>query len=544
MPGMYRNAMRHHDSTFSRRSRLVALAVGAVAVLAVGSVPAAAEQAPSSGLRWEACPAEYELDPASDQCASVAVPRNYAEPDGGTIDVLVTRHRAEDPGSRTGVLFTNPGGPGGDAIGSNRMFVDVLPAVVRAQWDVIGVQPRGLPYAGALSCVMGPEHAMAAGFGFGGAAARAACESGTPGAAAHLTTENTARDWEQVRIALGEKSIDIYGLSYGTVLGSTYATLFPEGTGRMVLDSAVDPTWLWNEVLWQQNEGYKGRFYDLMEWIAANNDTYGLGETALKVYQRWSDRIVAEAGGNPTIAPPPAQVGDVPPGLEALADAYRSGVDLTGPVRVQFEAFIRGLADPSHTQMSSSIYLMTRQVLPSRNSWPLMARVIRDGVEAIPGGGIGGMTELELELLAQTQMMQSVVMCNENSVAARPDRIPGWLFSTFVTEDLFELLGYSYSAGAFCAGAAPVTSLPELSNRGLATAPLVLQGLRDPQTPYLGGVQLAHDMGANLVTVDGGDHGAGIQGGNAVIDQAVAEYLQTGRTAITHAPEAPITAPL
>lgn len=141
-------------------------------------------------------------------------------------------------------------------------------------------------------------------------------------------------------------------------------------------------------------------------------------------------------------------------------------------------------------------------------------------------------------------MMQSVVMCNENSVAARPDRIPEWFFSTFVTEDLFELVGYSYSAGAFCAGAAPVASLLELSNRGLATAPLVIQGLRDPQTPYLGGVQLAHDMGANLVTVDGGDHGAGIQGGNAVIDQAVAEYLQTGRTAITHAPEAPITAPL
>jgi len=154
------------------------------------------------------------------------------------------------------------------------------------------------------------------------------------------------------------------------------------------------------------------------------------------------------------------------------------------------------------------------------------------------------MTEQELERVAQTQMMQSLVMCNENNVAERPDRIPGWLFSTFVTGDLFELLGYSYSSGAFCAGAAPVTSLPELINRGLATAPLVLQGLRDPQTPYLGGVQLARDMGANLVTVGGGDHGAGIQGGNAVIDRAVTEYLQTGRTAITHAPEAPIIAPL
>ncbi|MFC9550072.1 alpha/beta fold hydrolase [Rhodococcus sp. NPDC056960] len=543
MPGMDRHL---HDTPFSHRHRFVALAAGIAAAVAVGAAPlATAQPAPGGGLAWGSCPAEYERDPAADQCASVTVPRNYADPAGGTIDVLVTRHRAEDPGARRGVLFTNPGGPGGDAIGSTSMFADILPDAVRAQWDVIGVQPRGLPYAGAVDCTLTPEQTTALGLGFGGAATRAACESAAPGTTAHLTTENTARDWDQVRLALGEDVIDIYGLSYGTILGSTYATLFPQHTGRMVLDSAVDQHWLWNDVLWQQNDGYKKRFYDLMDWIAAHDDTYGLGDTPLKVYQRWSDRVVEEAGGNPTLAPPPAEVGDVPPGLEALADAYRGGVDLTGPARVQFEAFVRSLADPSHTQMSSSIYVMTRQVLPARNGWPLMARVIRDGVGAIPQGvGMKDLSEQELARIEQSQMMQSLVLCNENGVPDRPDRIPGWLFSTFVTGDLFDLIGYGYSAGPFCAGAPPVTALPTLSNRGLATAPLVLQGLRDPQTPYLGGVQLAHDMGANLVTVEGGDHGAGIQGGNTVVDQAVTEYLETGHTTVTHAPEAPITAPL
>nr|WP_240319863.1 alpha/beta fold hydrolase [Rhodococcus jostii] len=534
------------DATFTWRSRFAALAVG-LATVAVGAATplATAQPAPTGDLRWESCPAEYELDPASDQCASVTVPRNYADPAAGTIDVLVTRHRAEDPGSRRGVLFTNPGGPGGDAIGSNSMFADILPDAVSAQWDLIGVQPRGLPGAGAVECTLNPEQTTALGLGFGGAATRSACESAAPGTTAHLTTENTARDWEQVRLALGEDVIDIYGLSYGTILGSTYATLFPQHTGRMVLDSAVDQHWLWNDVLWQQNDGYKRRFYDLMDWLAANDDTYGLGDTPLKVYQRWSDRIVQEAGGNPTLAPPPAQVGDVPPGLEALADAYRRGVDLTGPARVQFEAFVRSLGDPSHTQMSSSIYVLTRQMLPARNNWPLLARMIRDGVDAIPeGAGLNDLSEQELERIAQSQMMQSLVLCNENSVADRPDRIPGWLFSTFVTGDLFELIGYGYSAGTFCAGAPPVAALPTLSNTGLATAPLVLQGMRDPQTPYQGGVKLAHDMGANLVTVEGGDHGAGIQGGNAVVDQAVTEYLESGHTTVTHAPEAPITAPL
>jgi len=548
MPGIdgHLDSRQRAGARFARRTRFVALIGGLTATLALGAVPlATAQPAPGDDLRWGSCPAEYELDPASDQCASVTVPRNYADPAAGTIDVLVTRHRAEDPSSRRGVLFTNPGGPGGDAIGSNSMFVEILPDAVRAQWDVIGIQPRGLPYAGAVECVLAPEQTTAMSLGFGGAATRNACESAAPGTTAHLTTENTAKDWEQVRIALGEDVIDIYGLSYGTILGSTYATLFPQHTGRMVLDSAVDQKWLWNDVLWQQNDGYKDRFYDLMDWIAAHDDTYGLGDTPLKVYQRWSDRTVEEAGGNPTLAPPPAQIGDVPPGLQAVADAYRGGVDLTGPARVQFEAFIRSLADPSHTQMSSSIYVMTRQVLPARNSWPLMARVIRDGRDAIPDGtAMDDLTEQEYERIAQAQVMQSLVLCNENNVAARPDRIPGWLFSTFVTGDLFDLIGYSYSAGPECAGAPPVVALPTLSNRGLATAPLVLQGMRDPQTPYQGGVQLAHDMGAHLVTVEGGDHGAGIQGGNAVVDQAVTEYLETGRTTVTHAPEAPITAPL
>ncbi|MEN0137871.1 MAG: alpha/beta fold hydrolase [Rhodococcus sp. (in: high G+C Gram-positive bacteria)] len=548
MPGIDRHvySTQHDAATVPRRRRFVALAVGLAAVAAVGATPlATAQPAPAGDLRWESCPAEYELDPASEQCASVPVPRNYADPAAGTIDVLVTRHRAEDPAARRGVLFTNPGGPGGDAIGSSSMFVDVLPDAVRAQWDVIGVQPRGLPYAGAVDCALSPEQTTAMGLGFGGAATRAACESAAPGTTAHLTTENTARDWEQVRAALGEDVIDIYGLSYGTILGSTYATLFPQHTGRMVLDSAVDQKWLWNDVLWQQNDGYKGRFYDLMDWVAAHHDTYGLGDTPLKVYQRWSDRIVEEAGGNPTLAPPPAQVGDVPPGLESLADAYRGGVDLTGPARVQFEAFVRGIADPSHTQAASSIYVMTRQLLPARNNWPLLARVMRDGVGAIPeGAGLNDLSEPEYARVVQAQTMQSLVLCNENTVAARPDRIPGWLFSTFVTGDLFELIGYGYSAGTFCAGAPPVAALPALSNRGLATAPLVLQGLRDPQTPYQGGVRLAQDMGAHLVTVGGGDHGAGIQGGNAVVDQAVTEYLETGHTDITDAPEAPITAPL
>ncbi|MDH6279722.1 pimeloyl-ACP methyl ester carboxylesterase [Prescottella agglutinans] len=538
------NSIRKLQSRTGRSARLGAVAIGLTVGFASAAVPSAAADPSSGELAWGPCPAEYSLDPDTDQCGTVTVPRDYANPGAGSIDVLVTRHRAEDPAARRGVLFTNPGGPGGDAIASNGMIAQALPEQIRRQWDFIGVQPRGLAHAGAVECAVTPELLAAMNVGFSGGAARLACDGAAPGATAHITTENTARDWEQVRIALGADVIDVYGLSYGTILASTYATLFPQHTGRMVLDSAVDRDWLWNDVLWRQNDGYKARFYDLMDWIAANDATYGLGDTPLKVYQRWSDRVVEEAGGNPTLAPPPARIGDVPPGLENIADAYRAGVDLTGPARVQFEAFVRRLADPAHTQSASSIYALTRQTLPARNSWPMVARVIRDGLGALPAAPPGDVSEDQLDSIVQAQMMQALVLCNENAVAPRPERLPGWLFSTFVTGDLFDAIGYGYSAGAGCAGAPPVTALPEIGNHGLATAPLVLQGLRDPQTPYDGGIRHARDMDAHLVTVEGGDHGAAIQGGNTTVDTAITDYLLTGATTITRAPEAPITAPL
>lgn len=51
-------------------------------------------------------------------------------------------------------------------------------------------------------------------------------------------------------------------------------------------------------------------------------------------------------------------------------------------------------------------------------------------------------------------------------------------------------------------------------------------------------------MNAHLVTVEGGDHGAAIQGGNTTVDTAITDYLLTGATTVTRVPEAPITAPL
>ena len=98
-------------------------------------------------------------------------------------------------------------------------FTPKWPEEVQEEWDIVGVQPRGLEGSTKLECEevnAGPIDQIQR---YGGLI-KDACDAKMPGYAATLTTENTARDWDQVRQAMGEEKISIYGQSYGTVLGS------------------------------------------------------------------------------------------------------------------------------------------------------------------------------------------------------------------------------------------------------------------------------------------------------------------------------------
>ena len=59
--------------------------------------------------------------------------------------------------------------------------------------------------------------------------------------ASHMTTVETARDLDIIRAALGGPRLDYFGASYGTFLGATYAALFPDRVGRIVLDGGRRP---------------------------------------------------------------------------------------------------------------------------------------------------------------------------------------------------------------------------------------------------------------------------------------------------------------
>ncbi|MGW5382593.1 alpha/beta hydrolase [Nocardia sp. NPDC003963] len=244
---------RHSAAGFAAALVLTGCAGGSVASPA-GSSSATAPAA----IAWRECGPELE-------CATVEVPLEYTEPDGAQIPIAVKRHRATDPAQRIGSLFINPGGPGVPAtevIGTIDPGSDTSPfsPALVARFDIIGMDPRGVGESGAVRCRTDEQRAAVAAIDLDPAvpggkplpdllADTTAFDDGclahqSPEFLASLSTDNVARDMDRVRAALGEEQISYYGMSYGTVLGPMYATLFPDRVRRMVIDAPVD-TDLW-----------------------------------------------------------------------------------------------------------------------------------------------------------------------------------------------------------------------------------------------------------------------------------------------------------
>lgn len=207
---------------------------------------------PSPTVAWGPCPPDVvEAGPrgADARCGVVRVPRSHGSPDGGALDVAVSVLPAS--GARRGTLVVNPGGPGSPGLDYGVEKAAKMPPEVTAAYDVVGFDPRGTGRSGGVDCgaagglfdhpapdpvALGPAGLLAR-----GSALAADCAAALGPARDDLGTAATARDLEVVRAALGEERMSFLGVSYGTWLGASYATLFPERVGRMVLDSTVGP---------------------------------------------------------------------------------------------------------------------------------------------------------------------------------------------------------------------------------------------------------------------------------------------------------------
>ncbi|WP_433272138.1 alpha/beta hydrolase [Actinosynnema sp. CS-041913] len=256
-----------------RRVVVLAVATALVAVPGVaqagkGAVPDTAQAAQdavpdTAQAAQDAVPdiAQAERGPAwrvcgerGAECASVQVPLDWARPGGARITLAVTRVKAADPARRIGVLFVNPGGPGGPAVPLVRDYAaEVFPADLRDRFDIVGVDPRGVGESRpAITCPKPPVDPKVTQFPRTPREYRRlvdhnrevaeSCRQATGPLIDHVDTISAARDFDAVRVALGADEVSWLGLSYGTLLGATYAKLFPNRVRAAVFDGAVDHT--------------------------------------------------------------------------------------------------------------------------------------------------------------------------------------------------------------------------------------------------------------------------------------------------------------
>lgn len=258
---------------------------------------------PAGDLAWEDCSGEpgevlAPLDLPSGamsqltrdvtyECATLAVPRDWADPDGDTFEIALLRARHDDQRDRLGSLLINPGGPGGSGVDlavylSFGPAFGGLPTEVTERFDIVGFDPRGVKRSSPVKCFSDAD--LEQGFGadpdpvtqdeFDAMVADSqrmaqACQAEYGESLGHFSTNQTARDMEAIRRATGgDDGLTYLGFSYGTRLGAVYAHLFPDRVRAMVLDGAVDPAEDPVEASRGQAEGFEQAVDSFAEWCA------------------------------------------------------------------------------------------------------------------------------------------------------------------------------------------------------------------------------------------------------------------------------------
>ncbi|SNT29201.1 alpha/beta hydrolase [Rhodococcoides kyotonense] len=478
------------------RSRLIP-AVALTAILAAGCAQTSTQAAPEpADLQWTTCPdgvENPETGPPRLQCATVPVPLDYDDPDGEQIDLTISRLQSENPDERRGSLMLNPGGPGGTGLDQPNFLVQQgMPQEVLDSYDLIGIDTRGIGHSSPISCGFTDDveyYGAVPPYAFDDAAfaeqAKTAeevadrCAANNDGRTQHVTTANMARDLDSIRAALGEEKGNFLGYSYGTALGAAYASLFPDTSDRIVLDSNIGDTHLDQDGMRSYAVGMEDTFPDFENWAAQRNEQYGLGST-------------------------PEQVRDT---YFSLADKLdRTPVEGVDGRAFRLAAFVT-LYNPASYDAAAENWAYLRQAPPS------------DQVSAISS------------LAPQMDNNWSVflaVTCNDVKWPDDPAA-----YQQAVKEDRTEYPLF----GAAAANIMPCaywqidqTEPPVEVNDDGPTNILVAQHQRDPVTPMLNGELIDDKFGdrSRLLTVDGSGHGVYNLGKNPCAQDVITDYLVDG----------------
>jgi len=489
---------------------LAGLVVAAVALAGCGRLPAPertpavdgvpAQLLPYYGQRlaWEACNDDAA---GSFYCATVTAPLDWAAPDAGEIDLALIV-RVGDGGAAPASLLINPGGPG--ASGFDLVADAAVPAVGEAltvHYDVVGFDPRGVGRSTAVRCFDAAEmdahlfdvpvhprgsEEWEAELTAASEAFVAACEAGSDGILPYITTENAARDLDLLRAVLGDEQLTYLGFSYGTFLGATYAKLFPERVGRLVLDGAIDPSVSRLEVGTTQALGF---------------------ESALRAYM--ADCLLRET------CPFRGTVDDAMTDLGTLL----ASVDR----RPLPNADGRMLgADSLLTAIIAALY--------SRGNWPVLTSALAGALQGNPAmafrladfyhdRGPDGYAGNQTEAFTAYNCMDYP----DDTTAAEEAAA-----EALVAAEAPTIAPYWFGVDTCASWPAPPTGVRE-PIAAAGAAPIVVVGTtNDPATPYAWSVSLADQLRSGVLVTREGEGHTGFNNGSACVDDAVVAYLIDG----------------
>lgn len=502
-----------------RRIARTGLALVVTAGLA-GTLPAAApataeEVKTGTKLVWGKCPTGVAPGSPQLQCAKVPVPLDYAKPDGRKIEIMISRLASAKPAERRGVLLLNPGGPGGSGVSQPADLVALgLPATVSAAYDLIGMDPRGVGHSSPVSCGFLADDVYNANIppyaANSAAVARQAkiaqrvasqcAANDKQGLLPHISTANTARDMDRIRIALGEQKINFFGASYGSALGAAYSSMFRERTDRIVLDSNPGTTSLDRAAVRRWGPGLELRFPDFAKFAAERHAAYGLGRTPAEVRRNFFtlaeqlDRKPVDGIDGATFR------------LGLFASAYKES---QFPVMAQMWQSLAGSDDAA----------VRRQRTDSR----------MPEVRALPGLSAGSVARGAAPSPHDNAFSAFLaVTCNDT---AWPTDVATYQRDVAKDRRRFPLFGAASATITPCAyWPRPAEPPVRITKDGPANV-LILQNLRDPATPHAGGVLLRKAFGdrARLVSVDAGRHGVYVYDDNPCALNVTTTYLVDGK---------------
>lgn len=465
----------------------------------VGSADAGSDESPADltafydqKVTWTKC--------GANQCTRLRVPLDYDDPQGRSIRLSVLKVPARDQDQRVGSLVVNPGGPGGSGVDYAANAASYFGSELQQAFDIVGFDPRGVGRSTPVQCLPDSEldtfvaadpdpdtaaevrraDRLVAEFGDG-------CVKESGDLAAHVSTVEAAKDIDVLRAVLGDAKLSYFGASYGTFLGATYAELFPQRVGRMVLDGALDPSVTSLRLNLVQAKGF---------------------ETALRAYVgHCVDAGACFLGGSVDAGTKRIR--------QLLDNVEAKPLPANGRTLAAGNAVL-GIWAPLYSQGNWSYLDTALKAAFAGDGAPLMSLS-----DAYVSRGADGYRDNSLEALY-------AVNCLDHDDAIPSSQVGQYLPRFEKVSPTFGAI-FAFSLSSCAQWPIHTGRVPEEIHAEGAAPIMVVGTTRDPATPVEWAEALADQLDSGVLVRRDGDGHTGYLAGNPCVDSAVESYLVSGK---------------